>query len=124
LPRRGSLFSHQELAIASYLKILVAAFRESGTKADDGMLPFIQANAVHFNHHDRRKLPGIVAKEVKKQGWDSTWRNDLVLERDVAQYSRTNLNGQLCRFFHINVRNRHLEKTARNCCVCLVRAFS
>src|SRR5438477_12554495 len=33
---RGSLFSHQELAVASYLDIDLMAFQESGGKHDDG----------------------------------------------------------------------------------------
>jgi len=34
---RGSVFSHQELALASLLQIPVAAFQENGVKSDDGM---------------------------------------------------------------------------------------
>src|SRR5436190_19996924 len=35
---RGSLFSHQELAIASFLDIDVLAFQENGVKRTDGLL--------------------------------------------------------------------------------------
>jgi len=35
---RGSLFSHQELALASYLDIPVLALQETGIKKNDGIL--------------------------------------------------------------------------------------
>jgi hypothetical protein len=113
---RGSLFCHQELAIASYLDIPVLAFQELGVKPDDGILQLIQTNAIPFG--DRRLLPGLIAGEVDKRGeiWDPRWRNELVLERDPAQYSPTRLqDGRRCRFFHVGVRNRHRRKTARDC---------
>jgi len=120
---RGSLFCHQELAIASYLDIPVLAFQESGVKTDDGILRFIQANALSFS--DRHLLPNLIANEVnkRKQTWDPRWRNELVLERDPKQYSLSRLpDGTLSRFFHIGVHNRHRNKTARNCCAYLVKA--
>lgn len=45
---RGSLFSHQELALASYLNIEVLAFREAGVKTEDGIMRFLQANTIQF----------------------------------------------------------------------------
>jgi hypothetical protein len=121
---RGSLFCHQELAIASYLNIPVLAFQESGVKSDDGIVRFIQMNAVQFT--DRHLLPGLIAEEVtkRKETWDPCWRNELVIERDPEQVSRTLLQdtGQWCRFYHVGVRNRHRSKTARDCYAYLERA--
>lgn len=122
---RGSLFCHQELAIASYLETPVLAFQESGVKTCDGILQFIQANAIPFS--DRQELPSMVAAEIYKRmgsgAWDPRWRNELVLERDAAQYSPTQLKGRRsCRFFHVGVRNRHRSKTARNCYAYLEKA--
>ena len=69
---RGSLFSHQKLAIASFLDIAVLAFQEQGVKQNDGILGFIQANAIPFS--ERNKLPDLVADHVQRlidQGrWD------------------------------------------------------
>jgi hypothetical protein len=45
---RGSLFSHQELAIASFLNIDVLAFQEKGVKQTDGLLQFLQTNCISF----------------------------------------------------------------------------
>jgi hypothetical protein len=75
---RGSLFSHQELALASYLEIDVLAFQESGVKKGDGILQFLQANATPFT--DRSLLSNLVVKRVEKSKWDPHWRNELVFE--------------------------------------------
>jgi len=60
---RGSLFSHQELAIASYLDTPVLAFQEAGVKQDDGVLQFLQGNAIPFT--DRHLLAGVIAGEAE-----------------------------------------------------------
>ena len=121
---RGSLFSHQELALASYLGIDVLAFQESGVKKDDGILQFIQANATPFT--DRSLLSNLVVKSVEKSNWDPHWRNELVLELDTKHYDvdRSDDAGRAfqARFFHINVRNRHRSKIATNCFVYLLEA--
>ncbi len=119
---RGSLFSHQELAIASYLDIPVLALQETGVKQDDGILRFLQANAIRFT--DRHLLSAVVADEVRKRRWANDWRNDLVLERpDPTQHGDAQMVvagiRKMGRFFHIGVRNRHIRKMARNCYVYL-----
>lgn len=55
---RGSLFSHQELAIATFLDHEVLAFQEEGVKKDDGILRFIQANCIPFS--ERKGLADLV----------------------------------------------------------------
>lgn len=118
---RGSLFSHQELALASYLDMTMLAFQESGVKQDDGILQFLQANATPFT--DRHSLPGVIADEVRRRKWDPHWRNELVLERDPAQRGDSiDSAGRPRGFFHISVCNRHCHNTATNCCVYLERA--
>jgi hypothetical protein len=44
---RGSLFSHQELAVAAFLELDVAAFQEIGVRRLDGMIRFVQASSAH-----------------------------------------------------------------------------
>jgi hypothetical protein len=128
---RGSLFSHQELAIASYLNLPVLAFQEKGVKTDDGILKFLQTNATPFT--DRKLLPNVIADQVQRRKWSSTLRNELVLERDergqhvdhyVQPSASTVLQLQYLpqrRFYYINVRNLHDHKTAMNCYVYLER---
>ena len=85
--RRGSLFSHQELAVASFLDIPVVAFQEEGIKSNDGMLQILQANATPFK--DRHLLPNVIADEIRRRRWDPLLRNELALEREGTQYSAT-----------------------------------
>lgn len=122
---RGSLFSHQELAIASYLEMDVIAFQEKGVKRDDGVIRFLQANAIEFI--DKNLLPNVVADIVQQRGWKPDWKNALIVEKppavsDAPQIfpDRTQIN---TRFFHINVRNLHREKLAINCYVYLEKAI-
>lgn len=117
---RGSLFSHQELAIATFLEeIKVLAFREKGVKEDDGILKFIQANCIEFA--DRHLLPDVVAEKVRERRWDSNWRNELLLERDDKDFDdkvhTTGIyrEGEIARFYHIKVKNLHRQKIARDC---------
>ena len=109
---RGSPFSHQELAIATFQGLEVLAFQETGVKKDDGILKFIQANCIPFS--DRKKLPSIVASEVQKK-WKPKWRNELTLNRLVGDYQDTINRNVLARFYHIRVLNNHKDRIARNC---------
>ena len=124
---RGSLFAHQELALASYLGIEVLAFQEEGIKKNEGIMQFIQANAIQFG--DRSMLPGAVADSVRRSGWNPKWRNELVLERETGQFTDANrvestekgVRHHVGRFFHVDVRNRHRSKIATNCYAYLSR---
>lgn len=112
---RGSLFCHQELAIASFLDIPMVGFQEAGVKPDDGILQFLQANCTPFS--DRQTLCNMVADRIEEIGWRPDWKNQIALERNSEQFEdafrlpeRKN-----ARFFHINVRNLNPYKHARNC---------
>lgn len=113
---RGSLFSNQELAIASYLNVPVIAFQQKGVKQLDGMLSILQANAIPFD--DSAKLPDMVREQVKKAGWHTNWKNALRIEREPGQYDDAFTgggSGPLARFFHLNVSNLNPHKIALNC---------
>ncbi len=121
---RGSLFSHQELALASYLGIDVLAFREVGVKKLDGLLSFLGGEAIEFEH--KRTLPNKIAKEVRKRirngKWNPHWRNEIVLESKPTHTDFPSEKGLLRRFFNISALNRHRNKVATNCYVYLERA--
>jgi hypothetical protein len=121
---RGSLFSHQELAIASYLDIPLLAYQERGTKKDDGILRFLQANAIEFT--DRNLLPNVIADEVQRRGWNPNARNELILERPQGQYVDAQVFGTqiVRRFYYVDVRNLHPRQTARNCYVYLEKVIN
>ena len=116
--RRGSLFSHQELAIASFLDKKVLAFQEEGAKKDDGIMKFIQANCISFKN--KEKLLISITEEVLKRRWNPAWRDELIFERVPQQYSdEIDPHRRRLRYFHVNVRNVNPYKDAFNCCVYL-----
>jgi len=115
---RGSLFSHQELAIAAFLNIEdLLAFQEEGVKKDDGILKFIQANCIPFAPADRRLLPDVIVRKVIERGWKSNWRNELILVRDDRDHEDAFHvpSKKMSRFYHIKVQNLHKERTAYHC---------
>jgi hypothetical protein len=122
---RGSLFSHQELALASFLDLELLAFQEKGVKQDDGILRFLQANAIEFS--DRNLLPSVIADVVRKRNWNPYSRAELVFKRDPKQYADSTVGMQAVaedfRFYHLEVRNLHHRKTATNCYIYLEKAF-
>jgi hypothetical protein len=110
---RGSLFSHQELAIASFLEIPALVLQERGVKKLDGMMGAMQANANEFS--DRDQLPdtvaGLIGTKVRQGEWNSQSRNVLTLEA-VPQFVDAQSNGVYRRYFHIAVRNHQHRKAA------------
>jgi hypothetical protein len=119
---RGSLFTNQELAIASFLDIQLIAFQEEGVKQRDGILGALQANCISFN--GRGSLHTIVSERIRAAGWKTNWKNALRLEREPRQHVDIyRVPGpRMSRFFHINVRNLNSYKIAHNCYAYLERA--
>jgi hypothetical protein len=116
---RGSLFSHQELAIATYLKKPVIAFQEKGLKSRDGIVGFLQMNPIPFE--GRKRLPGKVETVVKDRNWSPMSRGELILNRrenehEFILYGKEQVPAT---FYHIEVTNLHNEKSARNCTIYL-----
>lgn len=120
---RGSLFSHQELGVASYLELPCLVFQENGVKPLDGMLSCLQANAHQFT--DRALLPNVIAdmiaQKTAKNDWACTWKNSLSLHMPGKPFvdARNATNGIVLRHFHIEARNNHRTKAAQNCGVIL-----
>ena len=118
---RGSLFSNQELGIATYLDIECLAFQEQGVVELDGILRFIQANCVKFDN--RSSLADTVANKVRekinKKEWDPAWRYELRLRRrDSKEYVPAYIRGDksnLAHYFHIEVQNLHRAQIAHDC---------
>jgi len=119
---RGSLFCHQELAVASYVnpdrKIL--AFHEKGVKQPDGMMNALQVNSQEFVNRDL--LPDVIAHRAE-QNWNPHWRNGLGLYRNPEEHGAAHVNGKEIEYFHIRVRNLHSRKSALNCYVYLAQAI-
>ena len=114
---RGSLFSHQELAIASYLDKQVIAFRQKGVQELDGMSSAIQLNAIPFT--DPKDLPEMVRTQTKKAAWRRDWKNYLNILREPKEYDDVATlpvpGYRFARFYHLNVQNLNIYKIALNC---------
>jgi hypothetical protein len=113
---RGSLFSHQELAIASFLGFDndVLVFQEEHVLKRDGMIGAFQANAFPFR--DRSGLMDQIRTQVESQ-WRKDWRRQLTLEQadDPDCEAVPQESGATGFFFHIRVKNRHIRATAHHC---------
>jgi hypothetical protein len=115
---RGSLFSHQELALAAFLDKDVIAFQEVGVEKYTGVIGILQANALDFG--DRATLTVAIASEVAKR-WKPNWRARLTIERDAKQLAKElhghpNFpSGRPVRYYHLVIRNTHIRKTAFGC---------
>lgn len=109
---RGSLFSHQELAIASFRDIKFLGFQEKGVELG-GVLKSLQGNCSPFD--DRNKLLNIVLEKIKKEGWKPDWKNQLSIERVPDQFTDAYTKGRYAFFFHINVKNLNPYEHAKNC---------
>ena len=112
---RGSLFSHQELAVATFLDKDVLAFQEKGLKSQDGIMGSIQANSIDFS--DRHLLAGFIADKIRDLEWNTNWRNELKLGLNDKSYD----DGfypplqESRRWYHINVRNLHRKRITQDC---------
>jgi hypothetical protein len=110
---RGSLFSHQELALASYLDLPVIAFQEEGVKREDGLMRFLQGNAISFC--DRGQLPDLIAETIRARKWRPDWKNELILEQQNVYVDSPKEKNRTGRFFYVLVRNLNPRNIAIDC---------
>jgi hypothetical protein len=117
---RGSLFSHQELAVATYLKKEHSLiFQEKGVSERDGIKGFIQCNPISFE--DRNTLVGLVIEKILAEGWHTNWRNELeIIREDAESEFIPNTPFGPSTWYHIRVKNNHDKKIANNCVVYLL----
>ncbi len=118
---RGSLFCHQELALASFLELDALCFREGGALKLDGMMQAIQANPVEFSN--RAVLVDLIRKSIlAAPQWKPNWKNVLRMERDPAEYTDAQVGARgTGRFFHVRVANLNRWRPALGCYVYLDR---
>jgi len=101
---RGSLFSHQELAIAYAMGFEHAVFfRECGVRLE-GVCAYMASNATIFDN--RSEVSSLVADAVERRGWHPGYSRNLVvgplrLTDEVIQYR--DLQG---RFLYADIQNR------------------
>ncbi len=118
---RGSLFTNQELALASFLDLDVMTFQQTGVLKLDGLMRFLQANAVEFSNP--ADLPDLIRKRIEKVRWESGWKRRLAFRLcDPLMVDARAQDGALNRFFHLSVGNPHSRKPAL-LCSCIVESI-
>ncbi len=112
---RGSLFTNQELALASYLDIDGIGFQEVGVRRCDGIMATVQINCATFEKRsDLRCLVHDKIKELlRTQLWDPHWKKLLRFRRSDDDFRRRKPQDPY--IFHISVENPHRRKTAISC---------
>lgn len=113
---RGSLFSHQELAIASYLGKKCLTFQQQGVKLE-GIQSFIISNPHNFTNTE--ELMNKIDKEVNTR-WRSGWKDELEIIEANPVYQDAIMrggakDGENSRWYHASVRNNHYSTHATNC---------
>jgi hypothetical protein len=113
---RGSLFSHQELAIASFLEIPYIGFRHKSVLRE-GLSQFLLSNVREFD--DSTQLPRMLGEELElreQRDWNAQSRRQLRVSRpDPEEGDDMITDGRRCRFFHLTVDNLHRAMIARGC---------
>ncbi len=114
---RGSLFCHQEFALAAFLDLPVIALHERGVEKRPGIEGIVQANSVPFSTEDRMHLPALVEKAVRQEQWEphSRRRLDLTDRPPAGVDALTAPAERVARFFGVPVWNRHVRRLAVNC---------
>jgi hypothetical protein len=120
--RRGSVFSNQELAIASYLELDSLYFVEAGVKERDGIIGAIQGNAIPFS--DRTNLLSQVEEGIHEALWGASQRRELRIERNPVQFNharipinRAETQWVEALYYHVGLRNLHERTLATGCIV-------
>ncbi len=111
--RRGSLFCHQELAVASFLELESAFFHEYGL-IREGLGKYVQSNSIGFRAES--ELYEKIKICLKK--WNHEWKNALSLTIDPKTPSIPNwTNNQKLKsaWYHLLIHNNHKSKHAQNC---------
>jgi len=108
---RGSVFVNQEIAIAAFLEIETVGFHEAGVDRE-GVIEHLIANPIYFN--DKADFLKKLKKNTKE--WHPDWRNELSLKfLRVVPDVMTVQTRKLTDWYHLQVRNNHHSKYARNC---------
>jgi len=106
---RGSLFSHQELAIAYALNFEKAIFfREAGVRLE-GIGKFMMSNATEFD--DRSKLAELVAKATARM-WNAQYSRNLVVGQLHFPPNPIQTPSLLGRFLSVDILNRRPDEAS------------
>lgn len=114
-----SVFSHQELAIASFLEIPVLAFQKADCSLRSGILKYVMANPIKFSDYDDLKEKIKLAVAAEK--WNPAFQRNLNVTYDDADTTIATevRSGLPMRFHHAKVTNLHDNIIARETTVYL-----
>jgi len=127
---RGSLYAHQELALAHAFGFPHCIFlRESGVESE-GMAKFIQVNPVEFS--ERADVLPRVQKAIAERGWSVDYSRQLVVPRDPGKSGNPYLYRDHARYgsgirsmrvisWGVPVENRRADQPAFHAVARLVR---
>jgi hypothetical protein len=115
---RGSLFSHQEFALACYLGLDLALFREKGVERLTGVVGAVMGNAIEFKNRDDlvEIVRNYIKQKIDRHEWTLRTKNTLQLVK--APYEGIEavwVSGTKASYYHIHVKNLHWRKAATNC---------
>ncbi|MFZ3355734.1 MAG: hypothetical protein WA549_03115 [Thermoplasmata archaeon] len=128
-----SLYSHQELAVATYLRLDPLIFQEKRAfdagDSSEGFLRFLQGNCTTFDN--RATLSKIVTREInrrlKHKIWKRNWKRGVFLRLATPHTTEArdaDLGGAETRYFHMEIVNGDWRKTAWHCAVHVTRVES
>lgn len=112
---RGSLYTNQELAIASFLEKEVIAFQQKGILHIDGMLSSLQLNPIEFSNREKNRLPDLIEQQIKRSGWNHQWKNKLDISVQPNYDDARKVSGDVGRHYFLRIDNLHKDKIAFNC---------
>ena len=112
---RGSLYTNQELAIASFLEKEVIPFQQKDVLDIDGMLSSLQLNPIKFNNKEKHKLPDLIERQIRQSGWSNEWKNELDISIHPRYSNAYKQDGDVGRHYFLRIDNLHKDKIAFNC---------
>jgi hypothetical protein len=117
---RGSLFTHQELALASFFGLDALIFTEEGVDTKDGVLNYLQSNRELHMFKSREDLPEKVLEairtKVQRREWRVSWRRGFSLSRNSAEFTDALFQAALrARYYHFSAVNDHWQVVASDC---------
>ena len=116
--RRGSFFTHQEMAIAYILGFERALFLRHKDVKLEGFLQYTASNAMMFSTF--QEIVGIVERAIAERNWTPDYTRHLIAanlrwSEGIIQY-RSHSTGELFvgRFLSIDIKNRRSDLAAYN----------
>lgn len=115
---RGSLFTHQEFAIACFLDLPMISFQEKGVEPLHGIVGAVLANSTPFGdrEHLARLIRSTVSEKLESGEWCLESGNQLKMsatpqDQDLAHWP----DGWEVLHYHIRIANPHCTRPATSC---------